>query len=85
MTPKDDWAGVNVALGRVCTLVPELTVMDAYNSVSSITDSGVLAYFKSVVSGADAERAYDAGGTTTLATNTGRTQWNSWTIQSLKF
>ena len=58
MTPKDDWAGVNVALGRVCTSVPELTVMDVYNSVSSITDSGVLAYLKSLVSGADAERAY---------------------------
>ena len=30
MTPKDDWAGVNIALGYVCTSVPELTVMDVY-------------------------------------------------------
>ena len=32
--------------------------MDVYNSVSSITDSGVPAYFKSLVNGSDAEKAY---------------------------
>merc|ERR1712107_120097 len=36
----------------------ESTVMDVYNSVSSITDSGVPAYLKSLVNGADAEKAY---------------------------
>ena len=33
--------------------------MDVYNSVSSITDSGVPAYFKSLVKVADAEKAYE--------------------------
>jgi len=49
---------VNAALGRVIASVPESTVMDVYNSVSSITDPGVPAYLKSLVNGADAEKAY---------------------------
>merc|ERR1712125_85066 len=44
---------VNAALGRVFASVPESTVMDVYNSVSSITDSGVPAYLKSTVNGAE--------------------------------
>merc|ERR1712019_80538 len=51
---------VNAALGRVIPSVPESTVMDVYNSVSAITDSGVPAYMKSLVNGADAEKAYSA-------------------------
>merc|ERR1712238_640092 len=58
VTSKADWDGVNAALGRVFVSVPESTVMDVYNSVSSITDSGVPAYLKSLVNGADAEKAY---------------------------
>merc|ERR1711877_70079 len=46
--------------GRVIASVPESTVMDVYNSVSSITDPGVPAYLKSLVNGADAEKAYSA-------------------------
>merc|ERR1712153_126215 len=49
VTSKADWDGVNAALGRVIASVPESTVMDVYNSVSSITDPG-----------ADAEKAYVA-------------------------
>merc|ERR1711972_544154 len=58
VTSKADWEAVNAALGRVFASVPESTVMDVYNSVSSITDSGVPAYLKSLASGADADRAY---------------------------
>merc|ERR1712070_375907 len=58
VTSKADWEAVNAALGRVIASVPESTVMDVYNSVSSITDSGVPAYLKSLVNGADAEKAY---------------------------
>merc|ERR1712028_328687 len=58
VTSKADWDGVNAALGRVFASVPESTVMDVYNSVSSITDSGVPAFLKSLVNGADAEKAY---------------------------
>merc|ERR1711982_249751 len=58
VTSKADWDGVNAALGRVFASVPESTVMDVYNSVSSITDSGVPAYLKAGASGADA--AYSA-------------------------
>merc|ERR1712207_48041 len=57
---KADWEAVNAALGRVIASVPESTVMDVYNSVSSITDPKVPAYLKSLVNGADAEKAYDA-------------------------
>merc|ERR1712023_102442 len=60
VTSKPDWDGVNAALGRVIASVPESTVMDVYNSVSSITDPGVPAYLKSLVNGADAEKAYAA-------------------------
>jgi len=49
---------VNAALVHVFASVPESTVMDVYDSVSSITDSGVPAYLKSLVNGADAEKAY---------------------------
>jgi len=58
VTTKADWEAVNAALGRVIASVPESTVMDVYNSVSSITDPGVPAYLKSLVNGADAEKAY---------------------------
>merc|ERR1712190_283623 len=58
VTSKADWVAVNAALGRVIASVPESTVMDVYNSVSSVTDPGVPAYLKSLVNGADAEKAY---------------------------
>merc|ERR1712165_331181 len=48
VTSKADWEAVNAALGRVFASVPESTVMDVYNSVSSITDSGVPPYLKEV-------------------------------------
>merc|ERR1712060_609629 len=51
---------VNAALGRVIASVPESTVMDVYNSVSSVTDPGVPAYLKSLVNGADADAAAEA-------------------------
>merc|ERR1712127_693024 len=57
---KADWEAVNAALGRVIASVPESTVMDVYNSVSSVTDPGVPAYLKSLVNGADADAAYSA-------------------------
>merc|ERR1712186_49453 len=60
VTSKADWQAVNAALGRVIASVPEATVMDVYNSVSSVTDPGVPAYLKSLVNGADAEKAYSA-------------------------
>merc|ERR1712222_265609 len=50
----------NAALGRVVASVPEATVMDVYNAVFAITDPGVPAYMKSLVNGADAEKAYSA-------------------------
>merc|ERR1712190_334108 len=58
VTSKADWEAVNAALGRVIASVTESTVMDVYNSVSSVTDPGVPAYLKSLVNGADAEKAY---------------------------
>merc|ERR1712071_341813 len=60
VTSKADWEAVNAALGRVIASVPEATVMDVYNTVSDITDPGVPAYLKSLVNGADAEKAYAA-------------------------
>merc|ERR1712224_707050 len=60
VTSKADWEAVNAALGRVFASVPESTVMDVYNAVSGITDSGVPAYLKSTVNGADADKAYSA-------------------------
>merc|ERR1719230_277378 len=51
VTSRADWDAVNAALGRVFASVPESTVMDVYNAVSSITDSGVPAYLKSLASG----------------------------------
>lgn len=60
VTSKADWEAVNAALGRVIASVPESTVMDVYNSVSSITDPAVPAYMKSLVNGADADKAYSA-------------------------
>merc|ERR1711979_64367 len=60
VTSQADWEAVNAALGRVIASVPESTVMDVYNSVSSITDPKVPAYLKSLVNGADAEKAYSA-------------------------
>merc|ERR1712007_383631 len=59
VTSQADWEAVNAALGRVFASVPESTVMDVYNSVSSITDPGVPAYLKSLVNGADADKAYE--------------------------
>merc|ERR1712187_636299 len=60
VTSQADWEAVNAALGRVIASVPESTVMDVYNSVSSITDPGVPAYLKPLVNGADADKAYEA-------------------------
>jgi len=60
VTSKADWEAVNAALGRVIASVPEATVMDVYNAVSQITDPGVPAYMKSLVNGADADKAYSA-------------------------
>merc|ERR1712159_858691 len=57
---KADWEAVNAAIGRVVASVPEATVMDVYNAVSKITDPQVPAYMKSLVNGADAEKAYAA-------------------------
>merc|ERR1712241_1022892 len=39
--------------------VPESQVMDVYNAVSAITDPEVPKYMKSLVNGADAEKAYE--------------------------
>lgn len=58
VTSRADWDAVNAAIGRVVASVPESTVMDVYNSVSAITDPGVPEYMKSLVNGADAEKAY---------------------------
>jgi len=58
VTSRADWDNVNAALGRVFASVPESMMMDVYNSVSDITDSKVPAYMKSLVNGADADRAY---------------------------
>ena len=41
VTLRADWDGMNAALNRVFASVPEVKVVDMYNSVSSITDSGV--------------------------------------------
>merc|ERR1712129_609433 len=60
VTSKADWEAVNAVLGRVIASVPESTVMDVYDSVSSVTDPGVPAYMKSLVNGADADAAYSA-------------------------
>merc|ERR1719498_298040 len=60
VTSRADWDAVNAALGRVIASVPESMVMDVYNAVSAITDPGVPAYMKSLVNGADAEKAYSA-------------------------
>jgi len=59
VTSRSDWDAVNAALGRVIASVPENMVMDVYNSVKGITDPGVPAYMKSLVNGADAEKAYE--------------------------
>merc|ERR1712205_245968 len=58
VTSRADWDAVNAALGRVFASVPESTVMDVYNAVSGITDSGVPAYLKSTANGAAADKAY---------------------------
>jgi len=60
VTSKADWEAVNAALGRVFASVPESSVMDVYDSVSSITDSAVPAYLKSLVNAGDADAAYSA-------------------------
>merc|ERR1712087_131415 len=60
VTSKADWEAVNAALGRVFASVPESSVMDVYTAVSGNTDSGVPAYLKSTVNGADADKAYSA-------------------------
>merc|ERR1712086_156355 len=60
VTSKADWEAVNAALGRVFASVPESSVMDVYGSVSSITDSAVPAYLKSLVNAGDADAAYSA-------------------------
>ena len=55
MAPRADCDGANAALGTVFASVPESTIVDVYNSVSSFSSSGVPAYPKSLVNGADAE------------------------------
>ena len=57
MTPKADWDGVNITLGRAWSQY-QVDGHGLYSSVSSITDSGVPAYLKFLVNGADAETAY---------------------------
>ena len=59
VTSRADWDAVNAALGRVVASVPKAKVMDVYNAVKDITDPGVPAYMKSLVNGADAEKAYN--------------------------
>ena len=49
---------MNITLGRALESVSKSTVMDCTSSESSITDSGVPAYLKFLVNGADAETAY---------------------------
>lgn len=58
VTSRADWDAVNAALGRVVASVPKEKVMAVYNSVKDITDPKVPAYMKSLVNGADAEKAY---------------------------
>jgi len=58
VTSRDDWDAVNAAIGRIVASVPKAKVMDVYNAVSDITDPAVPAYMKSLVKGADAEKAY---------------------------
>ena len=58
VTSRADWDAVNAALGRVVASVPKAKVMDVYNAVKDITDPKVPAYMKSLVNGADAEKAY---------------------------
>ncbi len=58
MTPKADWDGVNITLGRDVGVSIKVDGHGLYSSVSSITDSGVPAYLKFLVNGADAETAY---------------------------
>ena len=55
MASRTDWDGANAALGNVFASVPESTIVDVYNSESSITNSASPAYPKSLVNGADAE------------------------------
>ena len=58
VTSRADWDAVNAALGRVVASVPKAKVMDVYNAVKDITDPAVPGYMKSLVNGADAEKAY---------------------------
>eukprot|EP00434_Breviolum_minutum_P045072 symbB.v1.2.040335.t1/scaffold7154.1/size13002/1 len=58
VTSRADWDAVNAALGRVVASVPKQKVMDVYDAVKDITDPKVPAYMKSLVNGADAEKAY---------------------------
>ena len=58
VTSRADWDAVNAALGRVVASVPKAKVMDVYNAVKDITDPAVPPYMKSLVNGADAEKAY---------------------------
>jgi len=59
VTSRADWDNVNAALGRVFASVPESMTMDVYDSVAAITDPKVPAYMKSLVNGADADKAYE--------------------------
>ena len=61
VTSRADWDAVNAALGRVVASVPKDKVMAVYDAVKDITDPAVPAYMKSLVNGADAEKAYDEG------------------------
>ena len=59
VTSRADWDAVNAALGRVVASVPKDKVMAVYDAVKDITDPAVPAYMKSLVNGADAEKAYE--------------------------
>ena len=52
---RADWDGASAGLGNVSASVPESTIVDVYNSVSSITNAAAPAYPKSLVNGADTE------------------------------
>merc|ERR1719499_110251 len=60
VTSKGDFEAINAALGRTIASVPESTVMDVYNSFSSLVSPDVPSYLMSTVKEADAKAAYAA-------------------------
>merc|ERR1711933_437289 len=55
VTSKGDFEAINAALGRAIASVPESTVMDVYNSFSSLVSPDVPSYLMSTVKEADAK------------------------------